>query len=237
MIQRHGKNVIIGSSLLLGCKGSYALDAQVKYDKRTIRVTIVHSKIHWSGAKLCHRRQPDVGIEMVETMSGRHVEWMDLNVSARSENGETCLQTKQTQPSDIRRLAQLEQNHVEHSDVVGSIQLQTAGSSNYIVTFIVKRSRFAKVYTIKQRSELREISPESLDWLKGKTSITGKQLPSDQAKECVSLSKYSDKSEFANHIICTLSGNKWCCRSIQSCLLTKRRSHVTLIRAKPKVLG
>lgn len=63
----------------------YTLNAEIHHEKETVRVTAMHSKCHLSGIQLYRRGFGHVGRESVKSMPGRHVEGMDLNVSAHRE--------------------------------------------------------------------------------------------------------------------------------------------------------
>lgn len=69
-----------------------------------------------------------MGRETEKSTSGRHIEGIDLKVSARSENLETSQQSKRTKAPVAGRLAQLEEDHVVHSDIFGSFSCRQLAS-------------------------------------------------------------------------------------------------------------
>lgn len=77
-------------------------------------------------------------------------------------------------------------DHVVHSDIDGPVEPVSLGKKKYILTFTVKRSRFAKVYIIESRSQARVCFEEFKSWLEHVTSVTVKHLHTDQAPEYMS---------------------------------------------------
>lgn len=86
------------------------------------------------------------------------------------------------------------------SNIFGPIQPQKITKSNYIVTFVVERSIFVKVYKIKQRLELHDCLAECFGWLEQKAWIPVKRFHSDQAKEYVALREYFRQSGIVHTI-------------------------------------
>lgn len=77
-------------------------------------------------------------------MAGKHIEAVDLNVSARDKQCKTCLKAKQTNSPTTGKLVQLEEDHVEYLDRVGHINPHTDGRPNYILTLILERYKLQK---------------------------------------------------------------------------------------------
>lgn len=64
-----------------------------------------------------------------------------------------CIDAKQSKAPCSGRLAKENKNNVFHSDSIGLFQeLVAVGVLRYILTFTVERSRFAKLFVIKDRS-------------------------------------------------------------------------------------
>lgn len=150
----------------------------------------MHPKMQLNGTDLWHCRLGHVGRETVKSMSGRHVEGMDISVSARSETCEPFPRALQTKYPATGRLAQLEDDHIVHSDNFGPIHPQTSAKSTYIIKFTAERSRLAKFNTIKPRSELHDCLALFRAWLERKTSKKVKQSHSYQAIKYVSLGEH-----------------------------------------------
>lgn len=186
LLDRKEKNRIIGHASPSECEGLYLLQAQV-YRKRRPKSLFSARSHEAKGEDLWHRRFGHVDIETIRKMPENYVEGMDLNITAQSRHCGTCLEAKQTKAPTTGKLAKSDEDHIVHSDVIGPIHPQTLGNSRYIVTFIVEKSRFAKVYVINQRAEVQDRLLEFIAWLERMTGTSVKRFHSDQAKEYVAL--------------------------------------------------
>lgn len=73
---------------------------------------------------------------------------------------DTYLEVKQAKSRSNGTLFMCAENHTLHSDVAGPIPPQTHGMAKYMLTFVREKPRFTEIFTIRQRSEVRNILVE-----------------------------------------------------------------------------
>lgn len=96
------------------------------------------------------------------------------------------MQNRLSNPACVRKFKE-EKLHVVHSDIVGPAESFSFGKARYILTVIVERSRFAKVYVIQKLSQVVQRFQESRACLKGVMEDSAKRLHSDQVLEYMSI--------------------------------------------------
>lgn len=134
-------------------------------------------------------------------MIEKHVKAMDLNISAHDKHFDYCLKAKQTRSMATGKLSQLKEHHVGHSEIAGHIKTQTVGKENFILTFIVEKSRLSKVYMLGERSDLHDYWIQLVVWLEREMGVTVKRSHSDQAKEYASLRDHFRERSWADRVI------------------------------------
>lgn len=189
LIDRQERNTVIGHAYPSDSEGLYTLDASIDPTGTPVVAAIAQTAKINKGTDLWHRRLGHIGKDTVRSMYEK-VEGMSPNVTTKEDCCETCVEAKQTKMPSVGRVVQLEEEHVIHSDIIGPISPETPGKSRYILTFIVEKSRFAKVCTLRNRSEVQSCLNHFIAWLERKTSTTVKRFHSDQAKEYVALKDF-----------------------------------------------
>lgn len=81
----------------------------------------------------------------VISMAEKHFQCMDLIKTALGRPCETRVKAKQTNSPTKGWLAKTEEHLAFHFNLVGPIQPPTLDKSNYTVSFVVERSKFARV--------------------------------------------------------------------------------------------
>lgn len=89
---------------------------------------------------------------------------MDLNSFATGGQCHTCLKEKPAKSCTAECLAKHEGNHFIRSNVIEIIHPPTSDKSNYVLTSVIERSKFSKLYKIKQCSDVFDRFLEFLAW-------------------------------------------------------------------------
>lgn len=137
-----------------------------------------------------HRRLGHISKDRIKKMANGMVDGINLREKANTIDCTQYIESKQNKSPAVGTLAKGTVHHVVHSDVIGPVSPRTAGGARYVMTFIVKASRYAKVFFIKNRSEILRCFKEFQAWIELTTDVLVKQVHSDNAKEYKSLDKY-----------------------------------------------
>ena len=103
--------------------------------------------------------------------------------SAPLSNCEVCQVSKQTRKSFPKISSDNNHEGLIQSDVMGPIEPASNSGLKYVVTFIVKETRFISVYPMRNKSEVVEKFQEFYNMITTKSSIVIKRLRSDNGGE------------------------------------------------------
>ena len=142
------------------------------------------------GMDLWHRRFGHVSKSQIEQMANLHVDGINFSVEAQTIDCTNCVYSKHHKSPCTGRLVKGRVEHVIHSDIIGPIGPLSLGDGRFILCFIVEKSRYAKVYILKKRSEVESCYREFQAWLERTTGVLVKRFHSDNAKEYEALGSY-----------------------------------------------
>ena len=169
----------------------FVLQGTVSRQSRTSMCSVIGNVGYkQSGEELWHRRLGHISKSRARQLAAGIVEGIDMNAVAEQIDCNTCVETKQSKSPASGSLSKGQLNHTIHSDMIGPISPSTIGGARYILCFIVETSRYAKVFIIKERSQLRQCFKQFLAWIERVTTTSIKRLHSDGAKEYVQLGSY-----------------------------------------------
>ncbi len=141
-----------------------------------------------SDLQLWHRRLGHVNAEALMKMSREGlVNGLNLKAGSKLEFCSGCALGKQTRQSFPKNEATRAKQLLEivHSDVCGPMPEQSLGGKRYFVSFIDDKSRLARLYFLKQKSEAFECFREYKAWSEKQTGCKLKNLRSDNGTEFV----------------------------------------------------
>lgn len=124
----------------------------VEFDNVEKANLVTNNKINEWHTKLGHINEKD----LKHALKNKTIDGLNFNSNETLGECEVCIQSKMTKlpfpkqnsPKDLDFL------EIVHSDVCGPMKTKSPGGARYFVTFIDEKSRFCKIYFLKQKNEV-----------------------------------------------------------------------------------